>query len=273
MPSVNLSSFNYTDTAHVDLHRIAFEVAGKSNTTFDKVRNMIWWTNKNFFWAYTDYQKRTDKQIICRQGGNCNEQAIVVRALLSELNVKTRRTAEINIQPESEAQAKRCKKRMDEIGNRGSVFGYRHNDHVWIEFFDEETQEWVPADPTIGLIGMENWLKSRIGFEPRINHAILATAEMLVPIAIFARNPDGSIGENRSEYYLVQSFNKVYKNQLERLQAWKQWRESIEFIQYKAKDAFEGKVNLHDYTDNIKQVKSIYEKLKDQFLAFQKRNK
>lgn len=273
MPSVNLSSFNYTDTANVDLHRVAFEVAGRNRTTYDKVRNIIWWTNKNFFWAYTDYQKRTDKQIICRQGGNCNEQAIVVRALLNELNVKTRRTAEINIQPESERRQKDAEKRIAEIGNRASVFGYRHNDHVWIEFFDDEAQEWVPADPTIGLIGLENWLKSRIGFEPRINHAILATAEMLVPIAIFARNPDGSIGENRSEYYLVQSFNKVYKNQLEKLPAWKQWRESIEFIQYKAKDAFDGKVNLHDYTENIKQVKLIYGKLKDQFTGFQKYNK
>lgn len=265
MPVVQLKSYNYTDTAQVEMKKMALEIAGNVATTFDKVRNVIWWTNKNFFWAFTDYQRRTMKQIICRQGGNCNEQAIVVRALLKELNVKTRRTSEINIQPEKESRQKDAEKRISEIGNKGSVFGYRHNDHIWIEFFDEESQQWIPADPTLGLIGLENWLKSRIGFEPRVNHAIVASADMLVPIAVFALNPDGTIAENRSEYYLVQSFNQVYKDQLEKLQTWKQWKESIEFIQLKSRDALEGKQNLHQYSDTIGEIKIIYGKLKDQY--------
>jgi transglutaminase-like putative cysteine protease len=266
VPVVQLGSYNYTDTAQVEMQRLANDIAGNAATTFDKVRNIIWWTNKNFFWAFTDYQRRTTKQVICRQGGNCNEQAVVVRALLKELNVKTRRTSEINIQPENERRQKDAEKRIGETGNKGSVFGYRHNDHVWIEFFDEESRQWIPADPTLGLAGLENWIKSRIGFEPRVNHAIVASADMLVPIAVFALNPDGTIAENRSEYYLIESFNRVYKDQLVSLPSWKSWKEAVDFIQQKSRDAFEGKDNLHRYTDQIQQLKEIYEKLKEQYV-------
>ncbi len=265
VPGVQLKSYNYTDTTKVQMLKLASDIAGNSTTTFDKVKKVIGWTNKNFTWTFTDYQKRTVKEIICRQGGNCNEQALVVRTLLKELDVKTRRTSEVNIQPVNPERQKDAEKRITEIGNRGSVFGYQHNDHVWIEFYDEEKQQWIPADPTLGLIGLENWLRSRIGFEPRINHAIIASADMLVPIAVFALNPDGTIAENRSEYYLIRSFNQVYKDQLEKLPAWKQWKESIEFIQAKSRDAFEGKENLHRYTGKIGELKTIYEKLKDQY--------
>jgi hypothetical protein len=252
------------------MQKLAKDIEANAATTFDKVSNIISWTNKNFEWTYTDYQKRTVKDIICRQGGNCAEQAMVVRALLKELNVQTRRITEINIQPEKELRLKDSEKLFAEHGNRASVFGYRHNDHVWTEFFDEERQEWTPADPTLGLIGLDSWMRSRIGFEPRVNHAILPSADMLVPIAVFALNPDGTIAENRSEYYLIQSFNRVYHNQLEKLQVWKQWQESIQFIQVKSRAAFEGKENLHTYTENIKQVKYIYQLLKEQYLAIKK---
>jgi transglutaminase-like putative cysteine protease len=267
---VSLKSYNYTDTSKVDMQKLARDIAGNSTTTFEKVSNVISWTNKNFKWTYTDYQKRTVKDIICRQGGNCAEQATVVRALVKELNVQTRRISEINIQPEDEQRQKDSEKLFAEHGNRASIFGYRHNNHVWTEFFDHEKQEWVPADPTLGLIGLENWLRSRIGFEPRVNHAILPSADMLVPIAVFALNPDGTIAENRSEYYLIRSFNRVYHDQLEKLQAWKQWQESVQFIQARSRLAFEGKENLHNYTENIKQVKNIYESLKDQYNSLTK---
>lgn len=268
---VSLKSYNYKDTGNVDMQKLANDIAGNSGTSFEKVSKVISWTNTNFEWTYTDYRDRTVKEIICRKGGNCAEQAMVVRALLKVLGIKTRRISEINIQPEKEQRQKDSEKLIAELGNRASVFGYRHNDHVWTEYFDEEKQEWVPADPTLGLIGLDNWVRSRIGFEPRVNHAILPSADMLVPIAVFAMNADGSIAEDRSEYYLIQSFNRVYKNELQLLPTWKQWKESVGFIQAKSRDAIEGKVNLHVYTENIKQLKSIYKTLKDQYSKYKNR--
>jgi len=85
----------------------------------------------------------------------------------------------------------------------------------------------------------------------------------------FAISPDGAIAENRSEYYLITSFNRVYKDQLEKLQAWKQGEESVQYIQVKSRNAFEGKENLHSYTERIRQMKETYELLKKQYLDYE----
>lgn len=265
MPVFALNGTPYTDTAEVDLHYLAKQIAGNSKGTFNTVRNIVWWTNKNFTWNFTDYKKRTVKQIVCQMGGNCNEQALVVRALLRELNIKTRRTSEINIQPESARRQQNAEQRVAEIGNRGSVFGFRHNDHVWIEFFDEEEKQWIPADPTLGLIGLEKWLKARIGFEPRVNHAVIASADMLVPVSVFALQPDGKIAEDRSSYYLLESFNNIYGKQLQQLPSWPQWETLVKFIQEKSRAAFEGNENLHLYTEKIRELKEVYERLRSEY--------
>lgn len=271
-PAFTLLSLRYDDTAKVDLRYMATRITEGCTTTFDKVKAVVLWTNRNFSWNYTDYKYRTAKQIICQRGGNCNEQAIVVRVLLRELAVQTRRTHEINIQPEKKQRQQDAEKRVAEIGNRGSVFGLRHNDHVWIEFYDAEKKEWVPADPTLGLVGLESWLRSRIGFEPRISHAIIPSRDMLVPISVFALNPNGTIAEDRSAYYLIESFNKVYGNKLEGLEAWKNWKDSIRFIEQKCRDAIEGNDNLHKYTSDIKEIKKIYASLRKEFYKKEKRN-
>ncbi len=270
---ISLKSYNYRDTGNVDMQKLANDIAGNVSTSFEKVSKVISWTNVNFEWTYTDYQKRSVKEIICRQGGNCAEQAMVVRALLKVLGIRTRRISEINIQPEKEQRQKDSEKLIAERGNRASVFGFRHNDHVWTEYFDQEKQEWVPADPTLGLIGLENWVRSRIGFEPRVNHAILPSADMLVPVAVFALEADGSIAADRSEYYLIQSFNRVYNNELQQLKTWKSWTESVGFIQAKSRTAFEGKENLHAYTENIRQLKNIYYSLKNEYVQLKNQSK
>jgi len=141
----------------------------------------------------------------------------VVSAILQELGIKNRRVSEINIQTESERRQESAAQRIKEAGLRMSVFGYRHNDHVWIEYFDEENQEWEPADPTLNLLGLEQWIKARVGFEDRITHEIISSRDMLVPVAVFALRPDGSISENLSARYLLSSFNQVYKNVLTHL--------------------------------------------------------
>lgn len=253
-----------TDTAAVNLPALALTICpDPALPTFAKVRQVVGWTNQNFHWNYTDYQKRTVKQIICRKGGNCNEQAMVVRALLKELGVSTRRMVEINIQPESERRQKDAEKKVAKVGNRMSVFGFRHNDHVWTEFFDEQTQSWQPADPTLNLIGLEDWLKARIGFSERKTHELVSSRDMLVPIAVFALDAKGNIAENRSAHYLIQSFDAVYQNKLPASPVWAAWQEAIQFINPICQAAFEGKKNLHLQTEKINEIKGIYTGLRN----------
>jgi hypothetical protein len=257
-----------TDTALLDVRALTHQIIpDKSPTTAENVRRIVQWTNSNFTWTYTDYQRRTVKQIICRRGGNCNEQARVVSALLQEIGIKNRRVSEINIQPESERRQESAAGRIKEAGLRMSVFGYRHNDHVWIEYYDEEKNAWEPADPTLNLLGLDQWLKARIGFEDRITHEIISSRDMLVPIAIFALRPDGTILENRSTHYLLEGFDQVYGHTLSAYPQWNLWSEKINFISQKSQGAFEGKLNLHNYTDDILDIKKQYLALKSWFIG------
>lgn len=245
--------------APIDKAALARTAAGNARTTLERVRSVILWTNRSFEWTYTDYQRRTVDEIIARKGGNCNEQAMVVVALLSELGIRTRRVREINIQPESARRQANAEQRIAETGPAASVFGLRHNDHVWIEFWDSEKSEWIPADPTLGLVGVDPWIRARVGFEARPTHAILPSRDMLVPFAIFAM--DGSTFEPRAERYLLSGLNAAYGGELSKLKAWPEWVRAVLAIQPAALGAFEGRTNLHAESDKILAVQKAYEGL------------
>ena len=249
----------------IDKPALARSAAGNAKTTIEKVQAVIGWTNRNFEWTYTDYQRRTVDQIIERKGGNCNEQAMVAVALLNELGVKTRRVREINIQPDRPSRQHNAEEKIRETGPAASVFGLRHNDHVWTEFWDEETKEWTPADPTLNLIGFQSWIQARAGFGERPTHPILASRDMIVPFAIFAM--DGKTFEPRTERYLITGLNAAYNGRLSALQAWPDWVHAVLAVQSPALGAFEGKTNLHSHQEEIDAVKAAYEQLTKEYAS------
>src|SRR6202008_1667587 len=111
-----------TAGGQIDKAALARTGGGDLKTTVDPGRSVIIWANRSVHGAYTDYQSRTVDEIIARKGGNCNEQAMVVVALLSELGVRTRRVREINIQPETARRQANRGKRISETGPTASVF-------------------------------------------------------------------------------------------------------------------------------------------------------
>src|SRR5262245_14801959 len=148
-----------------DLDKLAKDLTANAASATEKVRAVVGWTNEAFVWSATDYKKRNVEEIVARKKGNCNEQALVVVNLLDRVGVKTRRVREINIQPENPSRQKTAASLVAKSGPAYSVFGLRHNDHVWIEFYDEKDKEWQPADPTLNLVGLEAWVRARMGFE------------------------------------------------------------------------------------------------------------
>lgn len=243
-----------------DLASTAREAAQGATTAEGKVRAVTGWVHQNFRWTYTDYKKRTVAEILERKGGNCNEQAVVVVGLLNQLGVKTRRVREINIQPENPARQRSAEELVAKNGNRSSVFGLRHNDHVWIEFRDEASGEWLPADPTLNLVGLRQWVKARAGFDPRPTHAILPSRDMLVPIAIYA--VEGDKLESRTEHYLIDGFNAAYGGKLAQCPSWSAWVKEIRAVDPICGDAFAGKANLHVSADRIEALAQIYKRLR-----------
>ncbi len=219
------------------------------------------WLAQHFDWKETDYQKRTVQQVIERGGGNCNDLAMVALAAMKELNIKVRRVHDVHIRSESVERGQRALALVKEKGDRYSVFGTHHNDHVWLEVYDSKANDWFPADPWSGVVGTEDWLKARVWFGRRSSLNPDAP-EMIVPFAIFAETAQGEFTIDRTRHYLVEEFDRIYGNELHKSAAWKEWVTLLDFLSRKVEGAFAGSVNLLEYAPEIDHLAATYEQLR-----------
>lgn len=230
------------------------------DSDYAKTQAIINWLTLNFDWKATDYKKRNVQQIIERGGGNCNDLAKVAMDLIEIANIKMRKVREINVHIKKERRKKDAEKKIEENGLRYSVFGKMHNDHVWIEVYDQKTQTWLPADPSLGLVGTKSWMNGRVVFEDR-KTLDPRSEDMLVPMAIFVQDDEGNFLESRTEHYLVNTFNEIYDNKLYQLPSWEVWVDNLKMMDEKCLLAFQGKENLHNYETQIESLLKSYQSL------------
>mgnify|MGYP000486184218 CR=1 FL=1 len=247
-----------------DLSGFSKYLIADAKTEQEKAEKIIDWLARNFDWTATDYKKRTLKQILERKGGNCAELARVAAAAFEEVDLKMRRVREINLHIKTDRRQVTAEAKVKELGNRASVFGRQHNDHVWLEIFDPATKVWIPADPSLGVVGQKAWLSARYGFGKRYS-LDPTSADMIAPFAVFAME-DGAYVD-RSVHYAIEGFNGLYQHQLSQYPAWEQWKMGIEKLSKYALSAFLDKDNLHEQTTEIAELSAIYAELKEQFLA------
>jgi hypothetical protein len=260
------------DTASVDTKVFAQSIVSGTSDNYEKAKMLLSWLSNHFEWKATDYQNRTVKEIIVRQGGNCFELATVYMSLLKELNLTYRPIAEINIHVYNEQRGKRADEMIEQSGNRVSVFGKQHNDHRWVEIYDDKTKEWVPADPTMDIIGFDQWLKARAWFGERHTINDEFSGDMIAPFAIFvvSNNNKGLMQENRTIYYMVTKLDQLYGGQLSKLPSWSKWVSGLQTLSAAGKRAFEGDENLHNYTDQISELANVYQNLKTEYAKARK---
>jgi len=247
--------------ARTDLKQFAQQVSKDATSELGRAQAIVRWLAENFEWKATDYQKRTVQEIIERRGGNCNELAMVATAAMKELGIKLRRVHEVNIYTNTPDRGERAHQMVKEKGNSYSVFGRRHNDHIWLELYDSRANEWFPADPSSGLVGTEEWLKGRVWFGER--HSLNPiTNDMIVPIAIFAADENEKFTVNRTQHYLVNEFDRLYQGKLHVQPAWKQWTSMLDLLDDKVAGAFNGTINLHEHEAQIDSLAGTYEQLR-----------
>jgi hypothetical protein len=243
---------------------IAAKVAGNSGPVFDRAQRLVTWMNDNFEWTATDYKNRSIEEIIQRRAGNCADQAIVLSALFKAAGIKARWVAEINIHPKSQRRQKSAEKLVARKGFKLSVFGYMHNDHRWLEVYDDSSKTWFPADPSLGIVGVKAWIAARLSFKKRPE----AAKDMIVPFAVIAKEIGGyKPEEDRTVHYLITKFNLYYDNKLETSSAWPQWVSLVKKLSRLGISAFSGELNLHKHTDLMEQLLHVYNQLKNEFLA------
>lgn len=258
--SGELSTDEMKQLAVTDLDAFAARITEEAETEYEQARAVTRWFAENFDWTATDYQKRTVEQIFERGGGNCAELARVTTATLEQLGLPMRQVREINLHVESERRQRSAEAKVAEAGARMSVFGRRHNDHVWIEIQNRSTEEWFPADPSLGVVGENEWLAARLGFEERFT-LDPTSADMIAPFAIFAKEDSGG-WLDRTRHYVVDGFNRLYGGQLETLPSWPRWVEGVEGLRGPALGAFRGEADLHQFNDQIAELSEVYEALR-----------
>lgn len=258
------------DTANLDLQALGRQITANDSTDYQKAKTLLNWVSNRLEWLATDYQRRTVKEILERGGGNCYELAEVYLALVREMNIKSRPIAEINLSRLNPDRQKTAEQLVKEKGIRASVFGGRHNDHRWLEVYDETSGNWLPVDPTMNVIGVEQWVKARLGFGRRATIDPAITEDMIAPFAVFVTDAGKTnMIENRSAYYMVDQFDKTYDGRLSKLPSWNRWVGLIDSLSAHSRAAFETKENLHLYTRQIEELDSVYRNLKLEYLQSQ----
>ena len=248
------------DLALADRAEFARRVTAGAGSDLDRAVAVTRWFAENFDWTATDYEQRSVQEILERMGGNCDELARVTQAMLDELGLPMRRVREINIQAESERRQRSAEGKVAESGIGYSVFGRRHNDHVWIEIQDRDTGEWFPADPSMGVVG-DQWIESRLSFGERFS-LDGGSAAMIAPFAIFAEDADGRFTVNRTAPYVVDGFDRLYGGHLRASPAWEEWVRLVDELDDPAGGAFRGETNLHERADLIDRLAETYERLR-----------
>lgn len=260
------------DTTNLNLKTLGEQITANDDTDYKKARTLLSWVSNRLEWVATDYKRRTVNEILERGAGNCYDLAQVYVAIVKAMDIKTRSIAEVNLSrlhPERQGQAEQLVK---EKGARYSLFGARHNDHRWLEVFDETSGTWLPVDPTMNVIGVEQWVKARLGFGKRITIDPAISDDMIAPFAVFVTGEKSdSMVENRSMYYMVEQFDKVYDKELSKLPSWNKWVASIGLLSEHAKLAMESKENFHLYTRQIAELDTIYQDLKNEYLNSRKK--
>jgi hypothetical protein len=245
-----------------DLEALAARIAGHGAPPVDRARRLVAWINTEFAWTTTDYERRTVDDILRRRGGNCAELSRVLARLLDLAGIEYRTVREINIHPASAQRQANAEERVTKAGFRMSVFGRAHNDHVWLEIADG-AGGWVPADPSVGTVGLEEWIAARAALHdrrpPAISAAVDIVASMIVPIAVVV-----GPAEDRSEAYLVRGLDAAYGGRLSALPAWRTWVEGVRAFAPIAQGAFDGRLNLHEHAAAIDALGEAYRELQRQ---------
>lgn len=256
------------DTTNLNLKTLGEKITVNDDTDYKKAVTLLNWVSNHLEWMATDYKRRTVKEILERGGGNCYDLALVYLDIVKAMNIKTRSIAEVNLSKFHPDRQQRAEELVSEKGVGYSVFGGRHNDHRWLEVYDETSGQWLPVDPTMNVIGVDQWVKARLGFGERITIDPAISEDMIAPFAIFVSGDKSNMMvQARSTYYMVDQFDKVYNNELSKLPSWKKWVALITLLSEHSKLAFEGKENLHLYTEQIAELDSVYQNLKNEYLS------
>ncbi|MHC2832179.1 transglutaminase-like domain-containing protein [Bacillus sp. F9_6S_D1_P_5] len=229
----------------------------------EKVNTIFAWLNEEFEWVQTDYVERTVEEILARRAGNCAEQAKVVEKVLTHIGIETRWILEINSHSESMERQNFSLNLIEKHGDFYSIFGWNHNDHRWLEYYNNNLKQWIPIDTAFGVLDINHWLEKRMSF----TRESIPTTQKIIPFCIVALNTKRDVSEILSNFYLIDQFDKFYNGMLSETTVWEEWKLVINKLTEVGIETYSGHRNLHKYQNEIKRFTNLYLKLKQEVLT------
>ena len=241
---------------------VVTSVVGQDADAWTQVQALTDWVHRHIGWSRTIYRRRSVEEVMRDAVGNCWDQSRVLAALLDASGVRWRPVAEINVEPLDLLRGAFAVWMVRQSGNRASVFGWRHNDHRWVEAAMADGT-WVPCDPSLGVCGEPAWVRARLGFRDRPTRHIPPARHMIAPFVCVV--PDGADGgTDRTEEYLLRAFDCAYAGQLSRLRAWGDWEEAVRRVCPLGAGALRGEVNLHRHARAVARTGAAYRRLRSE---------
>ena len=190
-----------------ELRQRAEQVAG-GGTQAARAERIVRWVHENV--AFTPERHATLDALLRDRNGNCYDHASLVLAMLRQTGIRARYVRELNVEPPSEMRATSAREQMSVL------YGYEHNDHTWVEI--EAEGRWLPADSSLGLFGVREWLGARV-----LNGAANEYG-MITPFVLVAFDGDAPVDRTRA--YLQTSLAATFPA-VTRSAAWPQWQEDV----------------------------------------------
>ena len=138
--------------------------------------------------------------IVERAGGNCVSHAVLATVALRQRGFATRLVVEDVYTGPSLLRAPPALMAVP--------IGPTLNGHVWVEALVHD--EWIPADPELGLYGTEEWIRVRVLRGVRVAATGVRVREhWKFPLRLRRLGGDGTPEENATSLYLVERLRSV----------------------------------------------------------------
>jgi hypothetical protein len=193
--------------AEGDLARLFTRIAG-GGAEEEKAERVVRWIHEQV--VFSPARHPTVDALLDDRNGNCYDHAALVIALLRAGGVRARLVRELNVEPASEGRATSAREK------KSSVYGLEHNDHTWVEI--SLNGHWVPADSSLGLFGLREWLGARV------LRGMPNDYGMITPFLIVAF--DGETPVERTHTYLDTDLGATYPT-VTKSPAWSAWRDDV----------------------------------------------
>lgn len=206
--------------AELTLRDRSAELCERSYSADSITAEIARWITENFTFSMQRHDSLSS--LISTKSGNCASLTALFMGMARSAGLETRLVREVNVQPIDE-------RRDTDARKAGScLFGLQHNDHLWLEFMNDD--DWIPVDPSLGIIGNEQWVRTRL-IEGRES-----AYGMVAPFAIAAYRMQ-STGDifcvDRTEHYLANLFPSI-ASEVRENPFWLLWENNIRYFSEKA---------------------------------------